>query len=36
MYDASKAIADAGVFLEDLLDPKLQKIEDLYKFCPAY
>lgn len=29
MYDAVKAIADAGIFLEDLLDPECLGIEDV-------
>lgn len=36
MYEAIKLLYDNGIFLEELFDPELQKIEDLYEFCPAY
>ena len=36
MYEAVKLLHNNGIFIEELLDPELQKIEDLYEFCPAY
>ena len=36
MYEAVKLLHDNSIFIEELLDPELQKIEDLYEFCPAY
>ena len=36
MYEAVKLLHDNSIFIEELFDPELQKIEDLYEFCPAY
>ena len=36
MYEAVKLLHNNGIFIEELLDPELQKIDDLYEFCPAY
>ena len=36
MYEAVKLLHDNSIFIEELLDPELQKIDDLYEFCPAY
>ena len=36
MYEAVKLLYNNGVFIEELLDPELQKIDDLYDYCPAY
>ena len=36
MYEAVKLLHDNNIFIEELLDPELQEIEDLYEFCPAY
>lgn len=36
VYEAVKLLYNKGIFIEELLDPELQKIEDLYDYCPAY
>lgn len=36
MYEAVKLLHKNNIFVEELLDPELQKIEDLYDYCPAY
>lgn len=36
MYEAVKLLHNNNIFIEELLDPELQRIEDLYDFCPAY
>ena len=36
MYEAVKLLHNNSIFIEELLDPELQKIDDLYEFCPAY
>lgn len=36
MYEAVKLLHSNGIFIDELFDPELQKIEDLYEFCPAY
>lgn len=36
MYEAVKLLHNNGIYIEELLDPELQEIEDLYEFCPAY
>ena len=36
MYEAVKLLHNKDIFIEDLLNPELQKIEDLYDYCPAY
>lgn len=36
MYEAVKLLHNNNIFIEELLDPELQRIEDLYEFCPAY
>ena len=36
MYEAVKLLHNNNIFIEELLDPELQKVEDLYEFCPAY
>ena len=36
MYEAVKLLHNNGIFIEELLDSELQKIDDLYEFCPAY
>ena len=36
MYEAVKLLHDSNIFIEELLDPELQRIEDLYDYCPAY
>ena len=36
MYEAVKLLHNNDIFIEELMYPELQKIEDLYEFCPAY
>ena len=36
MYEAIKLLHNNHIFIEELLDPELQEIEDLYDYCPAY
>ena len=36
MYEAVKLLHNNSIFIEELLDPELQKIDDLYEFYPAY
>lgn len=36
MYEAVKLLHNNSIFIEELLDSELQKIDDLYEFCPAY
>ena len=36
MYEAVKLLHNNNIFIEELLDPELQRIEDLYDYCPAY
>ena len=36
MYEAVRLLHNNGIFIEELLDSELQKIDDLYEFCPAY
>lgn len=36
MYEAVKLLHNNHIFIEELLDPELQEIEDLYDYCPAY
>ena len=36
MYEAIKLLYNNSIFVEELFAPELQKIEDLYEFCPTY
>lgn len=36
MYEAVKLLHNNNIFIEELLDPELQRIEDLYDYCPVY
>ena len=36
MYEAIKLLYNNNIFVEELFAPELQKIEDLYEFCPTY
>lgn len=36
MYEAVKLLHNNNIFIEELLDPEFQRIEDLYDYCPAY
>ena len=35
MYEAVKLLHNNNIFIEELLDPELQRIDDLYEFYPA-